>query len=109
MAGLPTVNNDTFEQDVLKADLPVLVDFSAEWCGPCKSLAPKLEELSREYDGRVRFFNLDVDQARDTAMQFGVMSVPTLIVFKNGEIVAQKLGNQPREQLVSLLDSALGG
>ncbi|MDH3285451.1 MAG: thioredoxin [Acidobacteriota bacterium] len=108
MANLPKVLDDTFESDVLESDVPVLVDFSASWCGPCKTLAPKLEQLSKEYDGRIKFFNLDVDEARDTAMKFGVLSVPTVMIFKNGQKVASQVGDMPRTKIVAMLDGAVG-
>ena len=109
MADLPKVMDDTFESDVLQSDVPVLVDFSAVWCGPCKALAPKLEELSRQYDGRVKFVTLDVDEARETAMRFGVMSVPTIMLFKDGQKVAQQIGNMPKDKIAEMLDGATAG
>jgi len=107
MANIPNVNDDSFEKDVLQSDLPVLVDFSATWCGPCKALAPTIEALATEYEGRIRCFNLDVDQARNTAVRYGVMSVPALLVFKNGEPVEQMLGNQPKASVQAMIDKAL--
>ena len=109
MADLPKVMDDTFESDVLQSDVPVLVDFSAVWCGPCKALAPKLEELSQQYDGRVKFVTLDVDEARETAMRFGVMSVPTIMLFKDGQKVAQQIGNMPKDKIAEMLDGATAG
>ncbi|UCF68084.1 MAG: thioredoxin [Acidobacteriota bacterium] len=109
MANLASITDESFEQQVLKASHPVLVDFSATWCGPCKALTPVLEELAGEYDGRVHFFNADVDEARATAMRFGIASVPTVLIFNNGEVVSQAIGLRPKEDLAGMLDSALAG
>lgn len=107
MANLASLKDDTFEQDVLQATEPVLVDFSATWCGPCKALAPTLEALASEYDGKVKFYNVDVDEARATAMRYGVQSVPTIMMFKNGQVVGQLLGNRPKSDLTQLIDQAM--
>ena len=107
MANIPNVTDDSFQADVLGSDLPVMVDFSATWCGPCKALAPTVEALAAEYDGKIRVFNLDVDQARNTAVRYGVMSVPALIVFRNGEAVEQMLGNQPKAAVQAMIDKVL--
>ena len=104
MANLTAVKDDTFEAEVLKSDKPVLVDFSATWCGPCKALAPTIEALAAEYAGRVKFVNCDVDEARSAAMRYGVSSVPTLLLFKDGEVVGQLIGNQPKDNIKALLD-----
>lgn len=108
MANLATLSSATFETEVLKSDRPVLVDFSAEWCGPCRQLAPVIEDLAKEYDGRVKFFAVDVDQAQDIAMQYGIASVPTVMLFKDGRVVSQMVGARPRPDFVRMIEAALG-
>jgi thioredoxin 1 len=105
MSNLPEVTDATFEAEVLKSDLPVLVDFNAEWCGPCRSLAPIVEELAKEYDGRVKFLQLDIDNSRQTPSAYGIMAVPTLILFKNGEVADKITGFKPRQILEKHLQS----
>ena len=109
MANLPPVTRDNFETDVLKANIPVVIDFSAEWCAPCKLLSPTLERLAKDYDGKVRFLYGDVDQVRDLAMKFRITSVPTLLFFKNGQVVGQMIGNRPYQDIKALLDRLLEG
>lgn len=101
------VTDATFDQVVGNSSTPVLVDFWAEWCGPCKMIAPVLEELSQELDGRLTIAKLDVDYNPDTAMAYGVMSIPTLLVFKNGEAVDRIVGFQPKAQLLRRLEQHL--
>ncbi len=108
MANLPSVKDDSFETEVLKSPVPVLVDFSAEWCGPCKALAPTLVALAKEYEGKVKFVTVDIDDARRTAERFNITSVPTVMIFRRGEVVNQVLGNRPRNQIADLLNTALG-
>ncbi|RMG46028.1 MAG: thioredoxin [Acidobacteria bacterium] len=107
MAKLASLSDDNFDTEVLASDQPVLVDFSAEWCGPCRQLAPVVESLAEEYAGKVRFYAVDVDQARATAMRFGIASVPTLMVFKGGQVVAQLVGARPRAELAKTLDQVI--
>ena len=95
-----------FEVDVLKAEGPVLVDFWAEWCGPCKSLAPKLEEIAGEMSGKVKIVKLDIDSNREVTEKFGVRGIPTLILFKNGQQVNQIVGNRSKDEIVNLIKSA---
>jgi thioredoxin 1 len=99
------ISDATFEADVLKSDTPVLVDFWAEWCGPCKAIAPILEEVSKEYAGKLQIAKLDVDANSATPAQFGIRGIPTLILFKNGEVVAQKVGSLAKGQLTAFIDS----
>ena len=101
------VTDSSFEQDVLKSDLPVLVDFWAEWCGPCKAIAPALHELAGELAGKVKIAKVNVDHSPMTPSKYGVRGIPTLILFKNGQVVAQKVGAVPKSALSSWLTSAL--
>jgi thioredoxin 1 len=100
-------NDQLFEQEVIKSPIPVLVEFGAEWCGPCRQLEPLLEQLAAEWNGKVRLAKVDVDQAIATTMQFQVMSVPTLILFINGEARQRLTGKLPRDQIVSRLSPYL--
>ncbi len=97
------ITSAEFEEKVLKAQGPVLVDFFATWCGPCQALAPTIDELSTELQGQAAVYKVDIDQSRDLAMQYRVMSVPTIMVFENGEVKNQTLGAQPKAALKSLL------
>ncbi len=97
------INQDNFKEEVLAADVPVLVDFFATWCGPCKVIAPTLEDLAGENEGSAKICKLDIDELPDIASEYGVMSVPTLIVFKQGKEVDRAVGALPKEQLQTLL------
>ena len=99
------ITDASFESDVLKSDKPVLVDFWAEWCGPCKMIAPILEEVAKEYEGKVIIAKIDVDANQDTPAKFGVRGIPTLILFKNGVAAAQKVGALAKGQLTTFIDS----
>ena len=101
MAKLVQVTDNTFDAEVLKPDIPVLVDFWAEWCGPCKMIAPFLEQIAEEYAGKVKVVELDVDSNNQTAMQFGVRGLPTLLLFKNGQTVERLVGAMPKERLLA--------
>ena len=101
------VSDTDFEQEVLEAETPVLVDFWAEWCAPCKMVAPVLDALADEYDGKIKFTKVDVDSNPQTAMKYGIRSIPTLLVFKGGSPVDQVVGAVPKAVIKKSLDSAL--
>ncbi|MEZ4300858.1 MAG: thioredoxin [Polyangiaceae bacterium] len=105
MAGknVHTFNQSNFESEVLKSDLPVLVDFTATWCGPCKALAPIVEKLADEFQGKIKVGKLDIDESPDVTARYGVRSVPTVIVFKGGAKSGQYVGLTNRDKLVALL------
>ena len=101
------VTDASFAADVLQSDKPVLVDFWAEWCGPCKMIGPSLEEISEELGEKVSIVKMDIMESTDTPAKFGVQSIPLMVLFKNGEPVAQKLGAAPKSQLKAWLESEL--
>lgn len=94
-----------FQSDVLDADTPVLVDFWAGWCAPCKAIAPVLEDLANEYEGKVKIVKVDVTSCEETAVNYNIRNIPALLLFKNGEVVAQQIGAVPRSKLVDFIDS----
>ena len=101
------LSDDTFEQEVLKSDVPVLVDYWAEWCGPCKMIAPVLEEVAGDYDGKLKVAKLNIDDNPDIPPAYGIRGIPTLMLFKNGEVEATKVGAVSKSQLTAFLDSNL--
>ena len=101
------VGDANFENEVLKSNVPVLVDFWAEWCGPCRMLAPTIEAIAQDYNGKVRVAKLNVDENMETSMRYGVQSIPTLLLFKNGQVAGQLIGNLPRTNIERLLEKAL--
>ncbi len=107
MSNIVHVNDSDFEAKVLKADKPVLVDFWAEWCGPCKMIAPILDELATEYGDRLIIAKMDVDQNRQTPMQYSIRGIPTLILFKDGTLADTKVGAVSKSQLKAFIDAQL--
>ena len=101
------VSDASFQADVLDAKKPVLVDFWAEWCGPCKMIAPILDEVSKDYDGRLQIAKMNVDENRDVPAKFGIRGIPTLMLFKDGQLAATKVGALSKAQLTSFLDGHL--
>lgn len=105
--GIKQVSADSFETDVLKADAPVLVDYWAEWCGPCKMIAPILDEVSKDYSGKLNVAKVNVDENQEIASKYGIRGIPTLMLFRNGAVVATKVGALSKSQLTAFLDNNL--
>ncbi len=99
------LTDDMFENEVIKSDVPVVIDFWATWCGPCRMIAPIIEEMANEFEGKAKICKLDVDNNQQTAMQFGIRSIPTVLIFKNGEVVESIVGAVPKQQIVSKLEA----
>lgn len=105
MSEINNVSDSSFEQDVLQSDTPVLVDYWAEWCGPCKMVAPVLEEIAQEYSGRLKICKLNIDENEATPPKYGIRGIPTLMLFKNGAVEATKVGALSKSQLAAFIDS----
>ena len=106
-SSIQRVTDDTFEPEVLKADTPVLVDYWAEWCGPCKSIAPILDEVAKEYEGRLKIAKINVDENQRTPAKFGIRGIPTLILFRDGKEIARQSGAMDTATLQRWLEQAL--
>ena len=104
---IKAITDDTFEADVLQSAKPVLVDFWAEWCGPCKAIAPVLDELAGTYDGRLQIAKINVDENRAVPAKFGIRGIPTLMLFKDGQLAATKVGAMSKSQLTAFIDQQL--
>ena len=98
------ITNENFEEEVLKSEIPVLVDFWAAWCGPCRMLAPAVAQIAEESDGKIKVGKVNVDEQPELAQRFGIMSIPTVLVFKDGKKVNQSIGLVPKDKLLALLD-----
>ena len=107
MANVMTLDGKNFETEVVKSDVPVLVDFWAPWCGPCKMIGPIIEELAGEYDGKAKVGKVNVDDNQDLAAKFGIRGIPTVVLFKGGEAIGNFVGLRPKEDLAGALDEAL--
>ena len=107
MADIQQVSDSSFDGDVLKADVPVLIDFWAPWCGPCRAIAPIVEELASEYDGKLKIVKMNVDDNPQTPAQYGVRGIPNLILFKGGEVQQQIVGAVPKAHLVKAIDDVV--
>jgi thioredoxin 1 len=105
--GVNKVSDATFDSEVLKSAEPVVVDFWAEWCGPCRQIAPALEEISGSMNGKVKIVKLNVDENPATAAKYGIMSIPTLMLFKNGELASRQIGAQPKQKLEQWITAAV--
>ncbi len=107
MVDILHVTDADFEQEIIKSEIPVMVDFWAEWCGPCKIVGPTVEELAKDYAGKVKIAKMDVDKNRETPTRFGIRNIPTLILFKNGEVVETIVGAHPKSHLEEELNKLL--
>jgi len=107
MSNTITFTDDNFDSEVLSSDKPVLVDFWAEWCGPCKMIAPSVEEIAAEFEGKAKVGKLDVDNNQNVAAKYGIRSIPSLLIFKGGQVVEQIVGAVPKNQIQSKLESSL--
>ena len=103
---LTNVNEANFDEQVLKSELPVLVDFSAVWCGPCRQIAPLVEQLASEYEGRVKVMTVDIDESPAIAQRYGIRGVPSLYMFKGGQVIAQQVGAVPKASIAAIIEKA---
>lgn len=106
-ANITVLSDDSFETEVLGSDLPVLVDYWAEWCNPCKMIAPVLEQMADEYEGKLRIAKLNIDENPETAPKYGIRSIPTLMVFKGGEVAGTKVGALSKQQLTEFVEELI--
>lgn len=97
------ITSKNFEEEVLKSNLPVLVDFWASWCGPCKMMTPVVEQISKDMDGKAKVCKVNIDEEQDLAMEYGIMSIPTFLIFKNGKVVNSAVGVRDKQELINLL------
>ncbi len=104
---LPLLKSTEFEKEVLKSQTPAVVDFYADWCGPCRMVSPIIEQLSKEYSGRVKFAKVNTDENPDIAMRYGIMSIPTIIIFKNGQVASTVIGAGPASMYKQKIDAVL--
>ena len=107
MSNLLEVTDETFDTEIVNSDIPALVDFWAAWCGPCRMVGPVVEELAKEYDGRVKVMQLNVDNNPNTAQKYGIFSIPTILIFKGGQVAAQIVGAMPKKQYADKLNELL--
>ena len=107
MSNIVHVSDDSFDTDVIKSDIPVLVDYWADWCGPCKMIAPILDEIASQYAGKLKITKLNIDENPSTPPKYGIRGIPTLMLFKGGEVEATKVGAMSKSQLTAFLDSNL--
>ena len=105
MSAVVYATDATFEADTLKSEIPVLVDFWAEWCGPCRMLSPILDDIAKQYAGKLKVVKVNVDENDVISAQYGVRGIPTLLLFKNGQVIGTKVGNLPKSQLTTFIDS----
>lgn len=98
------ITSENFEKEVLNSEVPVLVDFFATWCGPCKMMTPVVEELAKEMEGKAKIYKVDTDEEQELAIKYGIMSIPTFIVFKNGEVASTAVGMRNKEELIELIN-----
>lgn len=105
--GILELSDSVFESEVINSDVPVLVDFWAPWCGPCKALAPVIDEISKDFDGKIKVGKVNVDENPEISMKFGIRSIPTLIVFKNGDVLEQVIGAVPKSEIEKAIQKAL--